>query len=71
MIRSQRYKYIAYKNDPVEQLFDMESDPGETVNIANDPSSQEIVKRHRTMLKDWIAGLDIAPSVPKENRWTV
>ncbi|MFC1528569.1 sulfatase [Candidatus Latescibacterota bacterium] len=71
MIRSQRYKYTAYKNDTVEQLFDMEADPGETINLAGDPSSQDVLNMHRSMLKDWIAGLDIAPSVPEENMWVL
>jgi len=69
MIRSQRYKYITYMGDPVEQLFDMESDPGETVNLAGDPSSQNVLEKHRSMLKNWIAGLDVASTVPDENKW--
>ena len=71
MIRSERYKYITYKNDPVEQLFDMKSDPGETINLAGDTSYGNELERHRTMLKEWIAGLDVPPSVPEENRWVL
>ena len=34
MLRTQRYKYITYKDNLVEQLFDMRDDPGETNNLA-------------------------------------
>jgi len=71
MIRSERYKYIAYKNDPVEQLFDMEKDPGETVNLLGDPSSGSVLDEHRNILRGWVADLDVAPGVPEENRWPV
>ncbi|MFW6108678.1 MAG: hypothetical protein ACOC8D_02575, partial [bacterium] len=34
MVRTARYKYVTYAGDPVEQLFDMQADPGETRNLA-------------------------------------
>jgi len=61
MIRTQRYKYIAYKNDPVEQLFDMQADPGETKNLAADAKLASVLKDHRKLLADWEARLDVAP----------
>ncbi|NKB76950.1 MAG: choline-sulfatase [Gammaproteobacteria bacterium] len=39
MIREGNYKYICCSSDP-EQLFDLDSDPNETVNLANAPSCQ-------------------------------
>ena len=27
MIRTERYKYVTLRNEPVEQLFDMKEDP--------------------------------------------
>ena len=69
LIRTQRYKYIAYKGDPVEQLFDMQNDPGETKNLA--PSSQyaSTLSEHRKLLGDWEAQLDVAPNVPNPHAW--
>jgi arylsulfatase A-like enzyme len=71
MIRSQRYKYVAYVDDNSEMLFDMQADPGETINLAHDPAYAAVLAQHRAMLREWIAGLDVAPNVPLENRWFV
>ncbi len=66
MVRTTRYKYIAYVNDPVEQLFDMQADPGETKNLATEANHADALKHHRTLLADWEQSLDIAPfPVPK------
>lgn len=45
MIRSGRFKYIFMANGGREQLFDLEQDPGETVNLAN--SSAERIAAFR------------------------
>ena len=41
MIRTADHKYVTYYGDPVEQLFNMKSDPGETKNLVNDPSKKD------------------------------
>ena len=69
MIRTNRYKYIAYKDDPIEQLFDMQEDPGETRNLSVDDAAQQALEEHRCLLTEWIGGLDIAPDLPDECRW--
>jgi choline-sulfatase len=46
MIRRGRYKYICSPADP-DQLFDLESDPGERVNLADDPASAGLAGRFR------------------------
>jgi choline-sulfatase len=71
MIRSARFKYIAYKDDGSEMLFDMHTDPGETINLAQDPSYTALLEQHRMMLRKWVEGLDVAPNVPREHRWHV
>lgn len=70
MIRTERYKYIAYKDDPVEQLFDMQADPGETRNLSVDASHADVLAEHRGLLREWIGGLDLAPDMPSECRWS-
>ncbi len=62
MIRTPEYKYITYEGDPVEQLFDMQSDPGETRNLAGEGKHADALAAHRKLLTDWEAGLDKAPA---------
>lgn len=59
MLRTDRYKYIVYnKGKHREQLFDMENDPGEMVNLAGEEQYQEELDRHRKLLRDWIDQTD-------------
>ncbi len=39
---------------PAEELYDVENDPHETINLVNDPAHAEALKRHRAILADWI-----------------
>jgi arylsulfatase A-like enzyme len=55
MVRTDRYKYIAYATgENREQLFDMQSDPGETMNLVGEASVQATLEEHRRLLKEWI-----------------
>lgn len=55
MIRSDRYKYICYANGQhEEQLFDLDSDPGEMKDLTRDPGHQEILHYHRRLLCDFL-----------------
>jgi len=50
-VRGTRYKYLAYRRQAAgELLFDLETDPHETHNLAGDPAMAEIVERHRRLL---------------------
>lgn len=64
MVRSARYKYIRYnQGDPVEQLFDMENDPGETRDLTTESEAADILDDHRRMLNAYIrtTGDDFPP----------
>ena len=56
MLRTRRYKYIAFSQgrDP-ELLFDLQTDPGETRNLAPDPAMTGELRRHRGLLEAWCA----------------
>jgi len=69
MVRTRRYKYITYKSDTVEQLFDMKDDPGETKNLAASSLHASILAEHRGLLKDWESRLDVPPNVPNAEVW--
>lgn len=70
-VHSRDYKYMAFNDDPVEMLFNVKEDPGESVNLAESVEHAEILQRHRSYLREWLEGLDIAPSVPEKHRWAL
>jgi arylsulfatase A-like enzyme len=54
MIRTNRYKYCAWQWGAYrEQLFDLERDPGEMVNLAVSTSHRQILQDHRDLLREW------------------
>ena len=68
MVRSQRYKYCVYDHgEHRESLVDLESDPGEMVNLAADPKHRKILLQHRQMLAEWCAKFDT--EWPQENEY--
>lgn len=55
MIRTGRYKYAIYSSgERNEQLFDLMTDPGETINLAYSKEYWEILKKHRNLLVKWM-----------------
>ena len=48
-----------------EELYDLEKDPHETVNLADDPKHAEVLKQHRKILADWIKGTDDKGQYPE------
>jgi len=69
MVRTPSFKYIAYKDDSVEQLFDMRTDPGETKNLAESSRYALVLAEYRKMLRDWESRLDVPPNVPNADVW--
>jgi len=63
MVRTRRYKYIAYAHDEVDQLFDMQEDPGETRNLSADSQHISVLKEHRERLIEWEQQLVVAPDL--------
>jgi arylsulfatase A-like enzyme len=52
MIRDRRIKYWHFNGLP-DVLFDLEKDPGELRNRAEDPEYRDIVQQYRLKLMDW------------------
>jgi hypothetical protein len=42
---------------PPEELFDIESDPYETKNLASDPAFRETLQELRGLMADWVKGM--------------
>jgi choline-sulfatase len=70
MLRTQRYKYVRYQDDPVEQLFDMEVDPWETKNLYDESEYAGVIADHRRLLEGWQATLKPVTATPDGTRPT-
>lgn len=65
MLRAQRYKYCAYNEGKRrESLVDLQTDPGEMVNLAGDSHYTVILNEHRAMLKEWCSETQDSFPVP-------
>jgi choline-sulfatase len=64
MVRSRRYKYCLYSEGRRrESLFDMETDPGEMVNLAGNPQCAETLRYHRDYLRRFAQQYDDATAL--------
>jgi len=61
MIKRGSLKYQYYGEDVPEVLFDLEADPGETVNLADDPQSSGVMAEFRRRRAELGHGPDAAP----------
>jgi arylsulfatase A-like enzyme len=43
-----------YNAEPIDLLFDLNQDPGETINLAKDPEFDDIKKEMNRVLQDWL-----------------
>lgn len=69
MVRTPSFKYIVYKDNSIEQFFDMRTDPGETKNLAASSRYALVLAEHRRILRDWESRLDVPPNVPNAEVW--
>jgi len=63
-LRSDRWAYIRY-NDDTEELYDMESDPGQLTNLAINPEREGELKTWRSKLDSRLKGAGITRKVKK------
>ena len=64
MVRDQRYKYIHTEED-ISELYDLENDPGELLNLAWYPEYRELVEKYDALvMADWEI-----PEVPVHGTW--
>lgn len=55
MLRTGRFKYVVYQTGKHrEQLIDLANDPGEMVNLAEDPKYRDVLDEHRRRLRRWV-----------------
>ena len=73
MVRTERWKLIRYPHNGEVQLFDLQNDPWEKTDLAEDPQHAAVVKELTAKLKDWMKKtgdtLDLDnPRPPKPSR---
>ncbi len=65
MVRTESYKYVAFSTGKnPEQLFDLNSDPGETRNLSLDANWREELEEHRNLLHQWCEDTDDSFTCP-------
>jgi hypothetical protein len=69
MVRTKKYKYFKIRDDPVEQLFDMEDDPLETNNLFYNSKYASVIEEHRKLLCEWQSRMKIAPVPDIDWQW--
>ncbi len=54
-VRTERYKYLRYlDSDPLyEELYDLETDPGEVTNLTDDPEYEGLLQEMREKWEQW------------------
>ena len=55
MIREKRWKYVHRYPFGPHELYDLETDPGENINLVDDEGVAPIVERTRAKLREWYA----------------
>jgi arylsulfatase A-like enzyme len=55
MVRTGRFKYVVYQSGKHrEQLIDLEADPGEMLNLAENQKYRDVLEDHRRRLRRWV-----------------
>ena len=55
MLRTKQFKYCIYDSGRHrEQLIDMENDPGEMKNFAENENHKDILEKHREIIRGWV-----------------
>jgi len=60
-----RQAWFMAEERPAEELYDHETDPDETVNLATDPQYARVLAEHRTILHQWIRRTDDKGQYPE------
>jgi choline-sulfatase len=55
MVRTVRHKYVHRHPDGPHELYDLDADPGERVNLVGDAGHARTVAELRGLLRDWFA----------------
>ncbi|CAI8329323.1 MAG: Uncharacterised protein [Flavobacterium sp. SCGC AAA160-P02] len=59
--------YIFMKTKPIEELYDLQNDPFEVDNLAEDPTQSKRINTYRKALKNWQLEIDDKGFIPEHN----
>jgi arylsulfatase A-like enzyme len=65
MIKTAKWKYIFHEHFP-PQLFDLENDPHEFIDLGDDPGYREVRQENHDRLFAWFRGLKVRTEIPME-----
>jgi arylsulfatase A-like enzyme len=70
MLRTAGFKYNVFSGRADnEQFFDLQTDPGERINLIADPALQKEISDHRQWLRDWMEKTGDDFSIEKQAAW--
>ncbi len=61
IVRTSQYKFVTFGGEPAVQLFDMQRDPWEMTNLAEDGGHADTIAEHRKLLDEWNSRMEVAP----------
>lgn len=65
MVRTRRWKYVHDPmGDDIDELYDLQKDPWELVNVAGDPAHKGVICDLQRRLADWSIRTEDSPPVP-------
>jgi arylsulfatase A-like enzyme len=53
MVRTERWKYVHDPTGDLDELYDLENDPWELVNVIQESTNRQILSDLRLALADW------------------
>jgi N-sulfoglucosamine sulfohydrolase len=64
-----RFFGLATAKRPAEELYDMQADPGQLINVAAEPKYGTMKARLRQMLDDWMRTTGDPRATTDDDRW--
>ncbi|MDD9269716.1 sulfatase [Paenibacillus sp. GCM10023248] len=52
-VQTKQWKYVYYLEDNLEEMYDLQTDPDEIINIAGQPTNEEVRKGLRQAVQTW------------------
>ena len=65
MVRTKDWKFVTDPgSDDLDELYDLNTDPWELTNVANDPANIPVISKMRALLMEWATATEDYDPVP-------